>query len=92
MFFEPVPPTVEEAEKLGLQRATAEEIEARKGADFPMELQNTERRDRHPQIVDCAGDDTKGKPCQIGACINGVRFVYYCRGHICDEVAYKQEC
>ncbi|UPK23113.1 hypothetical protein [Bradyrhizobium sp. 131] len=88
-----IPQSVEEAEKLGLKRASAEEIATRRGTDFPMDLLgNTHRRNRDPRIVDCAGDDTNGKPCQIGACINGVRLIYYCRGHVCDDLAYAQEC
>jgi len=88
-----VPQSIEEAENLGLTRASAEEIAARKDRDFPKELLGrTHRRDRDPRIVDCAGDSTDGKRCQIGACINGVRLIYFCRGHVCDDLAYTQPC
>ncbi|KAA0078164.1 hypothetical protein [Tardiphaga sp. P9-11] len=88
-----IPQSVKEAEQLGLKRASADEIAARREKDFPIELQNkTHGRDRDPRIVNCADDDSEDKPCQIGACINGVRLIYYCRGHICDDLAFSQDC
>ena len=88
-----VPQSVGAAEKLGLKPASAEEIAARRDRDFPMEpMGNTHGRDRNPRIVNCAGDDTDGKLCQVGACINGVRLIYFCRGHVCDDLAYTQPC
>lgn len=90
-----IPNDAEEAERLGYQLATPEEIEARRAQDVQSfrEKRGTNNIEAMGAgLADCTKPGTEGKKCFVSNCIDGFIFVYVCDSGICMKKAYKIQC
>lgn len=90
-----IPKDIEEAERLGYERATPEEVDARKAHDMKSfsERRGTDDLDSaFSRLADCTKPGSEGKTCYVSNCIDGYIFAYMCESNICMKLAYKIKC
>jgi hypothetical protein len=88
-----IPHDAQEAQRLGYELATPEEIEARRAYDIQSfrERRSTSALEAMA-LADCTKGGTEGKKCHVSNCIDGYIFVYVCDSGVCMKRAYKIPC